>query len=47
MIYSIIAIVSGAEISALFRWFLGLKLNALYSAIPLGTLSANILVVIL
>jgi CrcB protein len=43
MIYSIIAIFSGAGIGALLRWFLGLKLNALYPAIPLGTLSANII----
>lgn len=43
MIYSVIAIVSGAAIGALLRWFLGLKLNPLYSAIPLGTLGANII----
>ena len=40
---SIIAIISGASIGALLRWFLGLKLNSLYPAIPLGTLSANII----
>ena len=43
MMYSIAAIVSGAGIGALLRWFLGLKLNTLYPAIPIGTLSANIL----
>jgi fluoride exporter len=43
MIYSIVAIVSGAGIGALLRWFLGLKFNSLYPAIPMGTLSANIL----
>lgn len=43
MMYSIAAIVSGAGIGALLRWFLGLKLNTLYPAIPLGTLGANIL----
>jgi fluoride exporter len=43
MMYSIAAIVSGAGIGALLRWFLGLKLNPLYPAIPMGTLSANIL----
>ena len=42
MIYSIVAIVSGAGMGALLRWFLGLKLNSLFPAIPLGTLSANI-----
>jgi CrcB protein len=43
MIYSIAAIVSGAGFGALLRWFLGLKFNSLYPAIPMGTLSANIL----
>lgn len=43
MIYSIVAIVSGAGFGALLRWFLGLKFNSLYPAIPMGTLSANIL----
>jgi CrcB protein len=43
MIYSIAAIVSGAGIGALLRWFLGLKFNSLYPAIPLGTLGANLL----
>ena len=41
--YSIAAIVSGAGIGALLRWFLGLKFNSLYPAIPLGTLGANLL----
>lgn len=43
MIYSIAAIVSGAGIGALLRWFLGLKFNSIFPAIPLGTLSANLL----
>lgn len=43
MIYSIVAIVSGAGIGALLRWFLGLKLNGIYPSIPMGTLSANLL----
>lgn len=43
MLYSILAIISGASIGAVLRWFLGLKLNPLYTAIPLGTLSANII----
>lgn len=43
MMYSIAAIVSGAGIGALLRWFLGLKFNSLYPAIPLGTLGANLL----
>ena len=43
MIYSIIAIFSGAGFGALLRWFLGTKLNALTPSIPLGTLSANLI----
>jgi len=43
MIYSIVAIASGAGLGALLRWFLGLKLNSFYPSIPLGTLSANML----
>ncbi len=43
MINSIVAIVSGAGLGALLRWFLGLKLNPLYTSIPLGTLGANII----
>ncbi|MDD2368048.1 MAG: fluoride efflux transporter CrcB [Sulfuricurvum sp.] len=43
MMYSIVAIVSGAGIGSLLRWFLGLKFNSLYPAIPLGTLGANLL----
>jgi len=43
MIYSIFAIISGAGIGALLRWFLGLKFNNLYSSIPLGTLGANLI----
>jgi len=43
MIYSIAAIVAGAGFGALLRWFLGLKFNSLYPAIPMGTLCANIL----
>lgn len=43
MIYTILAIFSGAGFGALLRWFLGTKLNTLYPTIPLGTLSANLL----
>ena len=43
MIYTILAIFSGAGFGALLRWFLGTKLNSLYPSIPLGTLSANLL----
>ncbi len=43
MLYTILAIFSGAGLGALLRFFLGTKLNALYPIIPLGTLSANLL----
>jgi CrcB protein len=43
MLYTILAIFSGAGFGALLRFFLGTKLNALYPTIPLGTLSANLL----
>ena len=40
---SILAISAGASIGAVLRWLLGLSLNALFPAIPLGTLTANLL----
>ncbi|MDD3463237.1 MAG: fluoride efflux transporter CrcB [Sulfurospirillaceae bacterium] len=43
MIQTVFAIASGAGIGALLRWFLGVKLNAFYPAIPFGTLSSNLL----
>jgi CrcB protein len=43
MIQTIFAIMSGAGIGALLRWFLGLRLNHLYPAISLGTLGSNLL----
>lgn len=43
MAYSILAICAGASCGALFRWFLGLQLNALFPTIPPGTLIANLL----
>ena len=43
MVYTVVAIFSGAGFGALLRYFLGTKLNALYPTIPLGTLSANLL----
>lgn len=39
----VLAIFSGAGFGALLRWFLGTKLNQLFPAIPLGTLSANLI----
>ena len=43
MIKPIFAIAFGAGCGAVLRWGLGLKLNALFPAIPLGTLAANLL----
>lgn len=40
---SVIAVVSGAALGALLRWQLGERLNALWPALPLGTLAANLL----
>jgi CrcB protein len=42
MIKTLFAISAGASIGAIFRWFLGLKLNHLFPALPLGTLTANL-----
>ncbi|MGQ2966486.1 fluoride efflux transporter CrcB [Methylophilus sp.] len=39
---SVIAISLGASMGALLRWQLGLKFNSVFSALPLGTLSANL-----
>jgi len=43
MMYSLIAIFTGAGFGALLRWFLGMKLNSFYPSLPLGTLGANLL----
>ncbi|MFP1683847.1 fluoride efflux transporter CrcB [Alloalcanivorax sp. C16-1] len=40
---SVVAISVGAALGANLRWFLSLGLNALFPAIPLGTLAANLL----
>jgi CrcB protein len=39
---AILAIALGASAGAVLRWLLGVKLNSLFPAIPLGTLSANL-----
>ena len=41
MLKSLIAIAFGASLGAWFRWLLGMKLNALFPAIPPGTVVAN------
>ncbi|WP_295629275.1 fluoride efflux transporter CrcB [uncultured Nitrosomonas sp.] len=43
MFNSILAICIGASLGALLRWLLGMSLNALFPAIPLGTLVANLI----
>ena len=40
---TVIAICFGASTGALLRWLLGLKLNSLLPALPLGTLAANLI----
>lgn len=41
--FAVAAISAGAALGALLRWGLGLALNALFPALPLGTLAANML----
>ncbi len=40
---SVMAIALGAAMGAVLRWWLGLRLNAAFPTVPLGTLSANLL----
>jgi CrcB protein len=40
---SIVAISVGASFGALLRWWFGMRLNALFPTIPLGTLAANLM----
>ena len=41
MLKSIFAIALGASVGALLRWQLGMKLNAVFPALPPGTVVAN------
>jgi fluoride exporter len=41
--YGFAAVGTGAAIGAWLRWWLGARLNAFFPAIPLGTLTANLL----
>jgi CrcB protein len=43
VIYSILSIFIGAGLGALLRWALSLGLNAVFPAIPLGTLASNLI----
>lgn len=40
--YSVMAVGLGAACGAWLRWWLGILLNPVFSAIPLGTLTANL-----
>lgn len=40
---SILAVAIGGALGSLFRWFLGLRLNAVFPDLPLGTLAANVI----
>jgi fluoride exporter len=39
---SIVVICVGASCGALLRWWFGTRLNAIFPAVPLGTLTANL-----
>lgn len=43
MYLSILAVAVGGALGSLLRWYLGLRLNTLFAAIPLGTLASNII----
>ena len=40
---NLLAVGCGAALGAWSRWFLGLALNPLFVALPLGTLAANVI----
>lgn len=40
---SVVAVCVGASAGALLRWWFGVQLNALFPAVPLGTLASNLL----
>jgi CrcB protein len=42
-VYSILCVFIGAGLGACLRWWLGLRLNALFPLIPPGTLAANLI----
>jgi fluoride exporter len=43
MYLSILAVGIGGALGSLFRWFLAIRLNGLFPALPLGTLAANLI----
>jgi CrcB protein len=42
-VYPILSVFIGAGLGACLRWWLGLRLNALFPLIPPGTLAANLI----
>src|SRR6202007_1891969 len=45
MYLSILAVGIGGALGSLFRWFLGIRLNGLFTGMPLGTFAANVIAV--
>jgi fluoride exporter len=43
MYLSILAVGIGGALGSLFRWFLAIRLNGVFPALPLGTLAANLI----
>ncbi|CAB3769711.1 fluoride efflux transporter CrcB [Paraburkholderia solisilvae] len=43
MYLSILAVGIGGALGSLFRWFLAIRMNGLFPALPLGTLAANLI----
>ena len=43
MTYAVLSVFVGSGLGALLRWWLGLRLNAVFATVPLGTLTANLL----
>ncbi|MBB5459625.1 fluoride efflux transporter CrcB [Paraburkholderia sp. Cpub6] len=43
MYWSFLAVAIGGALGSLFRWFLGIRLNPVFSDLPLGTLAANVI----
>jgi CrcB protein len=43
MYWSFLAVAIGGALGSLFRWFLGIRLNGVFSGLPLGTLAANVI----
>lgn len=43
MYWSFLAVAIGGALGSLFRWFLGIRLNGVFSGLPLGTFAANVI----